>query len=134
MITLDDIKFTCHWHDMECSRKHDCEGCKFQPADDDKINGKAEPVHIKWQDSYENTVEPVCPACGESALYILERCVFCGQRFLTDDRAEEMKKPAKVEHMDCFSCGAKNGIDYVRSSYNGHRHGECRVCGMRFVE
>lgn len=56
-------------------------------------------------------------------------CPNCG----ADMRAEEQKlKPPEVETMECFQCGGT--VEIVQSKYNGHKHGHCRQCGMRFME
>ena len=127
-----DIEYRCHWHDQKCDRQHDCDGCSQQPADEDKVNGKAEPLPLRWTEDYEGHKYPECPACGEMP-YDMDRCVFCGQRFLSDSRAKKWKEPAKIETMTCFVCGVENAIQFVRA-YNGHRHGCCTACGISFME
>lgn len=103
---ISDCKFPCHWHpEMICQNGKDCGECEHQPADDDKKNGKAPPRHIVW-DRGEYGTFPECPACGEMP-YSYERCIFCGQKFLPDKTAEEMKKPAEEVREDCPHCGAK---------------------------
>lgn len=83
-----DFQFHCHWDESRiCTGDLYCNGCEYQPADADKPNGKAAPVHIRWVKSYGGT-EPECPVCGEMP-YSLERCLFCGQRFLSDAVVEE---------------------------------------------
>jgi len=126
------MKFDCYWHDVECKNNMNCDECDLQPPDDEKPNGKKEPVLIGWNRSYGGTY-PECPVCGEMP-YSLDRCIFCGQRFIKDARAEEWSKPPKVEYMDCFLCGGKNTVEFTRAQSNGHRHGHCTVCGMSFME
>ncbi len=109
-----------------------CEGCEHRPADDDKPNGKNPPRPIQWERDYGG-IAPLCPTCGEMP-YSLERCIFCGQKFIKDDRAMEWEKPLEVEHMDCIMCGGKGTVEYTRSRYNGHKNGKCTACGMRFIE
>lgn len=73
------MKWYCHWNkERECENEMLCGLCEFQPADEDKPNGKNEPKELLWQESYWNGTEPVCPSCGEYP-YSYERCVFCGQ-------------------------------------------------------
>ena len=76
---------------------------------------------------------PMCPACNEP-LYEYDHCVFCGQQILMDDKLAEFAKPPEVEHMDCFLCGGKGTVEFTRSKPNGHKHGQCNKCGMRFME
>lgn len=128
-----DIRLKCHWHDFICENNMMCEKCTHQPADDDKPNGKKEPKPINWQTDYGDCIAPYCPSCGEMP-YNLQRCVFCGQRFIQDERAKEWSKPPEVKRMDCFICGGKNTLEYTESRYNGHKHGECTACGMKFME
>ena len=123
----------CYWHyDLICENNFCCGGCEHQPADEDKKNGKAEPLPIEWgYDGYGSY--PECPACHDMP-YSYDRCVWCGQKLIKDDEAERRSKPPKVEHMDCIMCGGKDTVEYVRSYYNGHRHGHCTACGMKFIE
>lgn len=129
-----DFKWKCTWDStLDCPKGDPyCEGCEHQPADDDKPNGRKPPVPIEWERDYGGVI-PVCPVCGEMP-YSLERCIFCGQKFIKDDRALELEKPLEVEHMDCFMCGGKGTVEYTRSRYNGHRSGHCTACGIRFME
>lgn len=133
-LMLEKVEWTCRWHDdVKCPDDRDCETCGHQPPDDEKENGKKPPVPIEWESSYEASVFPMCPACGEMP-YSLERCVFCGQRFIKDDRAREWEKPPEVEHMYCFICGGKDTMEVTRARSNGHRRGHCTACGARFIE
>ena len=75
---------------------------------------------------------PDCPICGEMP-YSLEQCHWCGQRFIQDEEVKEYAKPDEGV-MDCFHCGGKNTVHYIRSKYNGHKHGSCSKCGMSFME
>lgn len=130
-----DFHRKCTWDKgVECHKEgpYPCEGCEHQPADDDKPSGKKPSLLIQWEQDYGG-ISPVCPACGEMP-YSLERCVFCGQKFIKDKRALEWEQPAKVEHMDCFMCGGKGTVEYTRSRYNGHKRGKCTACGIRFIE
>ena len=76
---------------------------------------------------------PMCPVCHEP-LYELEYCVFCGQPIMMDDKLAEWAKPPEVQHTDCFRCGGKGTLAFVRVKPNNHAHGECSACGMRFME
>lgn len=133
MIDVSEIKLKCHWHDIECPNQQRCGGCDHQPADEDKKNGGNEPVQIGWEREYDGGLYPHCPACGEMP-YSLDRCIFCGQTFIKDERAEEWSKPPEIEHMDCFMCGGKKTMEFTRARSNGHKHGHCIACGARFIE
>lgn len=76
---------------------------------------------------------PFCPNCDEP-LYYFDQCYFCGQLIEQDEKMKEHSKPPEVHHMDCFCCGGKDTLEYTVSSYNGHKHGSCAACGMRFIE
>ena len=128
-----DIKLKCHWHDRICERACYCDGCEYQPADDDKPNGKKEPLLIQWENDCAGCIAPLCPSCGNMP-YSYQRCVFCGQKFIQDDLAKERSKPPEVKHMDCFKCNGKNTVEYTESRYNGHKRGKCSACGMKFME
>lgn len=127
-----DCAIKCHWHDFPCDGNLYCDTCEHQPAAEDKKNGKAEPVHIRWTQDYGGTF-PECPSCGEMP-YSLERCVSCGQRFLSDALVEEWSKPPEEARMDCFICGGKDTVAGTRARSNGHFHGQCTVCGCRVME
>lgn len=75
---------------------------------------------------------PECPICGEMP-YSTEQCHWCGQRFIQSKEIEEYNKPIKGT-MDCIRCGGKGTVEYTKSKYNGHKHGHCTKCGMRFIE
>ena len=124
----------CTWNkDLDCPQENPCcESCEHQPAADDKPNGKKPPRLIQWEEDYGG-VGPICPACGEMP-YSLERCIFCGQKLIKDNRALEWEKPMTVEYMDCFMCGGKGTVEYTCSRYNGHKSGGCTSCGIRFIE
>ena len=130
---LDYVR-TCHWDkDLKCDHDMYCEGCPHQPAPDDKPHGKDEPVKIGWEESYDG-VYPQCPTCGEMP-YDLERCVFCGQRFIQEDeRLQEYMKPPEEVRLDCLACGGKGTLVGHRAKSNGHFHGRCEVCGCSVME
>lgn len=108
MIDTGDLTMYCHWDKgLVCKKEFYCDTCEHQPAADDKENGKAEPVHIRWAEDYWSGRYPECPSCGNMP-YSLERCVFCGQRFLPDALTEEWSKPPEEVRMDCPSCGGKS--------------------------
>lgn len=132
MTDTGDFTMHCHWDKSLTCDGFYCDICERQPADDDKENGKAEPVHIRWTQDYGGTF-PECPSCGEMP-YSLERCVFCGQRFLSDVLVEEWSKPTAEVRMDCPFCGWKNTMVGARTRSNGHFHGQCTACGCSIVE
>lgn len=137
---IDDIiaelrktKYPCHWDSrVSCTMERDCDGCKHQPADDDKPNGKNGPVFIGWESSFGGTF-PYCPSCGEMP-YSTERCVFCGQRFIQNETIAEYNKPPETVTMDCPACKGKNTMVGARAKCNGHFHGTCEKCGCRIIE
>lgn len=125
---------TCTWHDdVTCQDGWDCDTCGHQPPDDEKPNGKKLPLPIEWERSYGDSIFPMCPACGEMP-YSMDRCVFCGQRFIKDDRAREWEKPPEIKTMDCIACGGKGTFEYTRARSNGHMHGRCKACGASIIE
>lgn len=135
-ITIDDIvnmESPCHWHpEIKCRNSKDCFHCEHQPTDDEKKNGKAKPMHILWNKCAIGAF-PECPACGEMP-YSYERCIFCGQKFLSDKMVEKMKKPDEEVRGNCPVCGGKNTMVGVRARSNGHFHGCCEKCGCRLIE
>lgn len=82
------------------------------------------PAPIEWRDYFDGMAdkiipcgEPVCPYCGEMP-YSYEQCVFCGQRFLTDESGNdntapqrEMREGEPIIFMDgiCPECGCSSG-------------------------
>lgn len=102
-------------------------------------NSGKSPIQAAWEPFFdygrdEVTGEtPMCPACGEP-LYESDHCVFCGQPILMDDKLAEWFKPPEVQHGDCFRCGGKGTLEFIRVKSNNHAHGECKKCGMRFME
>lgn len=137
---IDDVisalratKYSCHWNKiLVCTRGLNCDGCESQPADDDKSNGKNEPVHIGWENNFDGTF-PYCPSCGEMP-YSTERCVFCGQKFIQDEIIAEYNKPPEKVTMNCPMCGGKNTLVGARAKSNGHFHGTCEKCGCVVME
>lgn len=74
MIDFWDCTWYCHWDKtLVCKKRFNCDDCKHQPADDDKENGKAEPVHIHWVEDYDGSKIPECPSCGEMP-HVLYNC------------------------------------------------------------
>lgn len=126
----------CHWKDIPCEMEFDCDECKYQPAPEDKPNGKADPVPLDWEPfldycSGETTGElPICSSCGEVP-YDTERCFFCGQRFIQDEKVKEWNTPDPVE-IPCFKCGGT--MKGTRSKLNGHIHVACEACGTVIIE
>ena len=105
----------------------------------DKPNIGNSPVHLKWEPHFDFCTdkvtgeEPVCPACGEFP-YNTERCAFCGQAFVQDEKAIKFSEPAPVEYMMCPLCFEPNGVEFTRSKLNGHKHGRCKACGNVLME
>ena len=132
---LGEDGWPCHWdEDLKCDHEFLCEECEHQPAPEDKPNGKAEPVMIKWLVDYDGGLYPKCPACDDMP-YDLERCIFCGQRFIQDDPVlQEYAKPAEEVRLDCPCCGGKETMVGARAKSNGHFHGHCIQCGCRVME
>ncbi len=76
---------------------------------------------------------PICPNC-EEPLYEYDHCVFCGQPIQMDAKLEEWIKPPEIQRGDCFVCGGKGTLEFVRVKPNNHAHGHCTACGMSFME
>lgn len=134
MIDTGDFTMYCHWNKrLVCKKCFYCDACKHQPAADDKENGKAEPVQLWWTEDYDGGRIPECPSCGQMP-YSLERCIFCGQKFLPDALTEELSKPPEEVRMDCPSCGGENTLVGARARSNGHFHGRCTACGCVVME
>lgn len=134
MIDTGDVTMYCHWNKrLVCKNGFYCDACKYQPAADDKENGKAEPVQLRWTEDYYSGRVPECPSCGQMP-YSLERCIFCGQKFLPDALTEELSKPPEEVRMDCPSCGGENTLVGARARSNGHFHGQCTACGCVVME
>ncbi len=98
------------------------------------------PVRLIWADDYDGATDriihnavPECPYCGEMP-YSTKRCVFCGQRFIQDERTAEWNKPPEIVRLNCPHCGGENALVGTRSKINGHFHGECEKCGCRIME
>lgn len=119
--------------DWSAKKDFYCDTCKHQLAADDKENGKAEPVQLRWTEDYDGGRVPECPSCGNMP-YSLERCIFCGQRFLPDALTKEWSKPPEEVRMDCPSCGGENTLVGARARSNGHFHGRCTACGCVVME
>lgn len=133
-IKMLGLKFKCHFRTgMICPKNMMCENCEYQPEPNEKKNGKNEPVNIIWQEISEGVKEPVCPSCREYP-YSLKRCLFCGQKFLTDDITKQWNKPSKEVRTDCIVCGGKNTMVGNRAKSNGHLHAICEKCGARMME
>lgn len=131
---LSGIKFKCHWDERRvCERELMCDGCKHQPPDDEKENGAAPPRPVKWTSITGDDLYPECPACGEIP-YSTERCSFCGQRFVMDERLTEYSKPPEEVRMNCFVCGGEGTLVGSRARSNGHFHGQCEACGCVVME
>lgn len=73
----------CQWHEMNCDREVSCLECELFPNNEDKANFLAEPMKVT---EYEYGC-PMCPACHEP-LYEENRCIFCGQRYIDERKAE----------------------------------------------
>lgn len=130
---FEEMKPPCYWHDdVICVHKRHCHSCEHQPDDNKKINGTNDPIPIGWKADSVG-IMPVCPACGEIP-YSFDRCIFCGQRFIKDERMKVWTQLKKVERMDCPVCGGKDTLEFTRSRYNGHKHGHCTACGVKIME
>ncbi len=130
---LRNIKLPCHWNkQVLCTIKQDCNGCKYRPADEDKSNGKNDPVFIGWEITL-GAPFPYCPSCGEMP-YSTERCVFCGQKFIQDEAIAEYNKPPETVIMDCPVCKGNNTMIGAQAKCNGHFHGKCEKCGCKLTE
>lgn len=124
----------CYFYEnIDCEKGFECSGCCYLPSDEDKINGKAKPQSIIWAYGYDGSIYPECPACGEMP-YNLNRCFFCGQKFIRDERVIEWEKPPELIEEDCFICGGKGTMKGYRAKSNGHFHGRCVKCGARICE
>ena len=65
MIDTGDVTMFCHWNKrLVCKKDFYCDTCKHQLAADDKENGKAEPVQLRWTEDYDGGRVPECPSCG----------------------------------------------------------------------
>lgn len=123
----------CHWHkDMACDHDLLCGSCEHQLADDDKPNGRKDPVKVELRNEYGMTA-PYCPSCGEMA-YSMERCVFCGQMFLPEKREPKREINGMVEQNGkavCEKCRTESlhllshtdGTDFYINTY------VCEHCG-----
>lgn len=133
-ITPDDKACVDYWDKAEEDRletlhQQDVENRRKELWD---IYGKKEPVKLPIvRDDFGGRI-PICPICGEMP-YSTEQCHFCGQRFIQDKEIEEYNTP-DTGTMDCFKCGGKGTVRFIRSKYNGHKSGECTKCGMSFIE
>lgn len=136
ILDLDEyLPSKCFWDEELTCMYGECDDCDNQPAPEDKVNGKEDPVALEWEEDPmgRGMGFPRCPACGEMP-YSTERCLFCGQRFIQDERTAEYNAPAKEEQRDCVVCGVKGTLRGTRAKSNGHFHGVCVVCGCRIME
>lgn len=133
MIDFDNFERKCHWKDIKCTKGRLCDICEHQPSADEKVNGKEPPQTLDWMEQIDGGYIPVCPACGEVP-YSTERCVFCGQRFVQDEKVKEFNEPMPEERMDCLICGGKGTMVGQRARTNGHFHGRCEKYGAVMVE
>ncbi|MEZ3438611.1 MAG: hypothetical protein K1W18_07000 [Oscillospiraceae bacterium] len=97
-------------------------------------------MKLIWADDYGGRTDgiirnfvPECPHCGEMA-YNTRRCVFCGQRFIQDERTAEWNNPSETVKRNCPFCGRENTLVGERSRINGHFHGTCKKCGHVVIE
>ena len=137
MIRSNDLfkERTCYWSKEQiCTGDGYCDICEHQPADDDKPNGKKDPVHINWQNDY-GMMMPYCPTCGEMT-YGTDRCKFCGQKFIQEEgpknRSEIIGATEKEDGtIVCEKCGCDrmqlvmhaDGRDFFDYTYR------CAKCG-----
>lgn len=89
-----------------------CGCCEYQPADDDKPNGKKDPVELVYHNDY-GMMTPYCPSCGEMA-YSYDRCVFCGQKFIDKkppkNKVEIIGATPFGDGYKCDKCGEKDPL------------------------
>ena len=135
MMDFDNFERKCYWKGIKCEKDRECDGCEHQIPADEKVNGKLPPVKIGWIDmfGYDGGSYPICPSCGEMP-YSTDRCYFCGQRFIQDEKVKEFNEPMPEERMDCLICGGKGTMVGQRARTNGHFHGRCEKCGAVMVE
>lgn len=143
MINFDEFckEQTCHWNeDQKCTNGNYCDSCEHQPADDDKPNGKKKPVRINWQNDY-GMMMPYCPSCGEMA-YGTDRCKFCGQKFIQEEKRPENRREIIGGTMDedgivvCDNCGNLDSMELV-SHTDGRDFYDytyrCGACGQEIT-
>ena len=117
MIKLNDFTLYCNWDkSKECKNGFHCGMCKYQPDDDDKPNGRKPPIKIRYQNDY-GMMMPYCPACGDMA-YSHERCVFCGQKFITEEAPRNKKEIIGATEgedgtLTCDKCGAHEAMTLI---------------------
>lgn len=51
-----------------------------------------------------------------------------------ENKKEEENEEVELHTGDCFHCGSKGTLKYTISEYNGHKHGYCTACGIKFME
>ena len=98
------------------------------------------PVPLEWASAYDGMRDviilggdPKCPHCGEMP-YSYSECVFCGQRFIQNEKTRKVAEPPEEEIMDCFICGGKGTLKGHRAKINGHFRGKCEQCGVAVME
>lgn len=132
-ITPDDRACVDYWdkaEEQELDRLHE-QDVEKRRKELWAIYAEREPIKLPIVNDGYGMV-PECPVCGEMP-YDTEQCHFCGQRFIQDEKIEEYNKPDEW-YEDCPSCGGKQTMHIGRSKYNGHKHGSCSACGMRWME
>lgn len=116
----------CYWKNIKCTKGLFCNGCKHQPPDDKKKNGKEPPKEVTCYDYGA----PMCPSCNEPT-YSDDRCVFCGQKLVFPEQ-EEPKTEITGGHIDengdivCDKCGSAklsvvvhaDGQDFFINTFN----------------
>ena len=76
MIDTGDLTMYCHWDKgLVCKKEFYCDTCEHQPAADDKENGKAEPVHIRWAEDYWERQISRMPLLREYAVQLGAVCL-----------------------------------------------------------
>ena len=126
----------CIWNkEIKCEKDWSCSGCEHQPPYSKKANESIPPVLVPWEAYDEGSIFPRCPSCGKLA-YEINHCVFCGQRFITEeidiDDIECEQQPI-ITVMDCFICGGKGTFECLGPA-NRHIHGHCKACGATIVQ
>ena len=128
-------KYNDLWKTHFCYCPNDCDNWNmWEPSvETEKKRGKWNLVDEEEPRRYGcSVVYPCCPNCNEP-LYEVDKCVFCGQEIdQEDEKLQQWLEPPEIETMKCFQCGGT--MEYVKSKYNGHKHGRCLDCGLTFME
>ena len=135
MIDTGDVTMFCHWNKrLVCKKGFYCDTCKHQLAADDKENGKAEPVQLRWTEDYDGGRVPGMPLLWEYAVQfgavhllrskISARCAHKGV---------EQAAGGSTHGLSLLRRG-ENTLVGARARSNGHFHGRCTACGCVVME